>query len=131
MEGTKEDQILQKYFPNNHWGAVVGFVSGGCNDGCVDFVSIYKLSETTTNSEVWTAYATIVAGFNKWELSEGYFDIDDAFCNKWGEEYKKWIGTGQLAMYIYGYYSSFGAAIRNLAIKGVSDKGRKPVAVYV
>ena len=37
-------------------------------------------------------------------------------------------GENEREMWIYGYFKTFGAAVRNLATKGT--KGRKPIKIY-
>ena len=81
--------------------------------------------------DVWEHYANIMLTDKGWEVSESFIEIDDAFCNTWGDEYRQWIGTKQTAMAIYGYCKTFGAAVRNLKVKGNSENKRTVIDVYV
>ena len=126
MQQSELDALLQAHFDDNY-GAVVSFNL----DGELDSIEICKLTSDGRET-VWTHYAYIFNfsyGEKKdFELSEGFIDIDDAFCDKYGEEYRKYIGTEQTAMHIYGHFKTLGGAVRNLAKYGTK---RNPMDIYV
>lgn len=126
-ELPKEMQAsLEKHF-NNYFG--VGCVVTSLS-GEVEHVAIDRVFQEGTH-DVWEHYANIMLTDKGWEVSESFIEIDDAFCNTWGEEYRQWIGTKQTAVAIYGYYKTFGAAVRNLKVKGNSENKRTVIDVYV
>jgi hypothetical protein len=129
-ELPKEMQAsLEKHF-NNDFG--VGCVITNLTDLTVEVehIVIDKVFKED-GKEVWEHYANIMLTDKGWEVSESFIEIDDAFCNNWGEEYRQWIGTKQTAVAIYGYYKTFGAAVRNLKVKGNSENKRTVIDVYV
>lgn len=80
----------------------------GCDFAIADgFVTICRVDGNT-----WTHYANIQKTEKGWELNEQF------------------MGEHEDEMFIYGYYKTFGNAVRNLATKGVSDKKRKPIEIY-
>ena len=126
-ELPKEMQAsLEKHFNNNF---CVGYVITS-PDGKVESVEIDKAFKEGTHN-VWKHYANIGLMDKGWEVSESFIEIDDAFCNTWGEEYRRWVGTKQTAVAIYGYYKTFGSAVRNLRVKGNSENKRTVIDVYV
>lgn len=129
MRKREIDTLLQKYFDDNY-GAVITF---DLNNN-VDVIEICKLTKED-NATTWTHYANVcnmdTSKNNNWELNEQFIKIDEKFCNRWGDEYRVYIGTEQTAMNIYGYFKTLGGAIRNLAKNGTSENGRKPITIYV
>lgn len=126
-ELPKEMQTsLEKHFKNN-FGVACVITS---LDGKVEHVVIDKVFKEGTH-DVWEHYANIIMTDKGWEVSESFIEIDDAFCNTWGDEYRRWVGTKQTAVAIYGYYKTFGAAVRNLKVKGNSENKRTIIGVYV
>lgn len=117
---------LEKHF-NNNFGVVCVITS---LDGDVEHVVIDKVFKEGTH-DVWEHYANIILTDKGWEVSESFIKIDDAFCNTWGDEYRQWVGTKQTAMAIYGYYKTFGAAVRSLKVKGNSENKRTVIDVFV
>ena len=120
------DSLLSKYF-GDEYGAVV------CRDlnGVIDNIEICRLT-LDGDSTIWTHYANIAnmdtAKSDKWEINKQFIEIDEAFVAKYGDEYKKYIGTEQKAMYIFAYFKTLGGAVRNLAKYGTK---RKPIGIYV
>ena len=107
------DAVLQMYFPNNnHWGASVSFRQSFRNDDGIDTVEICRVDYYT-----WTHYAQIIRF--KDESGKDVFEVSELFC-----------GADENEMWIYGEYSSFAHAVRNIAIKGTSENGRKPLRKY-
>lgn len=98
--------------------------------GDVETVVVDRVKGSGTK-EIWTHYATISKTAKGWEVSESFVEIDEDFCNKWGDEYRQWIGTKQTAVYIYGYYQTFWLAARSLKSKGNSENKRLAIEVYV
>ena len=125
MRKREIDVLLQKYFDDNY-GAVVTFDA----NGKLDKIEVCRLTQDG-KATVWTHYAYIFNFDGKYEISEGFVTIDEKFCNEWGEEYRSYIGTNQTALNIYAYCKTLGGAIKNLAKKGTSEKGRKPITIYV
>ena len=126
-ELPKEMQAsLEKHF-NNNFGVACVITS---LDGKVELVVIDKVFKEGTH-DVWEHYANIILTDKGWEVSESFIEIDDAFCNTWGDEYRRWVGTKQTAVAIYGYYKTFGAAVRSLKVKGNSENKRTVIDVYV
>lgn len=118
--------ILEKHFKNDFGVAcVIINLAGEVEQIVID--KVFKEGK----KDVWEHYANIMLTDKGWEVSESFIEIDDAFCNTWGDEYRKWIGTKQTAMAIYGYYKTFGAAVRNLKLKGNSENKRTVIDVYV
>lgn len=117
---------LEKHF-NNNFGVACVITS---LDGKVEQIVIDKGFKEGTH-DVWEHYASIMLTDKGWEVSESFIEIDDAFCKTWGEEYRRWVGTKQTAVAIYGYYKTFGAAVRNLKVKGNSENKRTVIDVYV
>ena len=106
------EDVLQRYFPENTWGASVLM----CN-GVVDVVTIYRVKITGktkyggTEME-WTHYANIQYLGRDWEINEQF------------------MGEKENEMWVYGTYKSFGGAVRGLATKGNSEKNRKPILKF-
>lgn len=117
---------LEKHF-NNNFGVACVITS---LEGNVEQVVIEKVFKEGTH-DVWEHYANIMLTDKGWEVSESFIEIDNAFCNTWGEEYRQWIGTKQTAMAIYGYYNTFAGAVRSLKVKGNSENKRTVIDVYV
>lgn len=100
--------------------------------GDVEIVVIDRVVKVSKSVEDWTHYANIIKQPNgTWQVSESFIKIDDRFCDKWGEEYRRWVGTEQTAVYIYGYYKTFTLAVKNLKLKGNSENKRTVIDVYV
>lgn len=103
------DIVLQKYFPTNEWG---------CNvlvnlEGVCELFEICKVEHDAIkrDRQIWTHYANIQwCDKDGWELNEQF------------------KGEHENEMWIYGYFKTFGAAIRNLANKGTIN--RKPIKIY-
>ena len=126
-ELPKEMQAsLEKHF-NNNFGVACVIQN---LDEEVQHVVIDKVFKED-GKDVWEHYANIMLTDKGWEVSESFIEIDDAFCNTWGEEYRQWIGTKQTAMAIYGYCKTFGSAVINLRVKGNSENKRTVIDVYV
>ena len=126
-ELPKEMQAsLEKHFKNDFGVACV--IKN--LDEEVQHVVIDKVFKEGTH-DVWEHYANIMLTDKGWEVSESFIEIDDAFCNTWGDEYRQWVGTKQTAMAIYGYYKTFGTAVRSLKVKGNSENKRTVIGVYV
>lgn len=118
---------LERVFTEDYWG--VGLF---LDDKFGYLVELCKVTRDESGFYEWTHYAQISqVGENNWEISERHIPIDEAFCEKYGEEYRKYIGTSQTGMFIYGFYKTFGNALRNLRKFGASNKHRKPIEVYV
>ena len=99
--------------------------------GEIENIEFSKIRPDGTGT-IWTHYANVMeANENEWELNEQFITIDEEFCDNWGDEYRKWIGTEQTAMNIYGTFKSADNAIRNLLKYGTSENGRKAKSVYV
>ena len=101
---------LQKYFPEKTWGATCLIINGE-----VDLITIEKVVYTGGGRHgdemIWTHFANIQrTDNNTWELNEQF------------------KGENEQEMWIYGYFKTFGAAVRNLATKGTKD--RKPIKIY-
>ncbi len=79
----------------------------------------------------WVHYAHLFKVAEGWQLAESFIYIGYGFVEEWGEEYRKWIDTGQTATNIYGTFKTFRGAVRNLSIKGTSANDRKAKEVYV
>ena len=100
------DAVLQKYFPEKTWGAIPLINE----HGEVELVTIDRVEYT--NETEWTHYANIqLYDDDVWELNEQF------------------KGKNEDEMWIYGYYKSFGSAVRNLATKGTKD--RKPIKIWI
>lgn len=103
---------LQKYFPTNDFG--VSLVLDNLA-GDVDLVSIDKVVRNGEgkhhDNETWTHYA------NLQRTDDGTWELNEQFK-----------GENEQEMWIYGYFKTFGAAVRNLATKGTKD--RKPIKIY-
>lgn len=97
---------LLKYFPTDDWGvSCVLDVNGE-----IDLVTIDRCTDegrTTT----WTHYA------NLQRCNDGTWELNEQFK-----------GENKQEMWIYGYFKTFGAAVRNLATKGTKE--RKPIKIY-
>lgn len=118
---------LERIFTEDYWGVGIYLF-----DKFGYLVELCKVKEDDQGFYEWTHYAQISqVGENNWEISERHIPIDEAFCEKYGEEYHKYIGTEQTAMFIYGYFKTFGHALRNLRKFGASNEHRKPIEVYV
>lgn len=106
------DAVLQKYFPEKTWGAIPLINK----DGVVELVTIDRVEYTGGGKHgdetEWTHYANIqLYDGDVWELNEQF------------------KGRYENEMWIYGYYNSFGSAVRNLATKGTKD--RKPIKIWM
>ena len=117
--------ILDKYFDDNYMVTYAWSIENG-NEG----FSIDEIREQG-RSIYFTHFANLELTKLGWEINEQFITIDEAFCKRWGEEYCRYIGTAQTAMYIFGYYKTLGRAIQNLAKYRTSKYGRKPQKVYV
>lgn len=113
MKGTKYNETLQKYFPdNNKWGGCAYF-DGEKN---LEFVEINKLSNVTPKgSATWTHYATI-----------GFYTSDDDDNGKW-EVYSQFNGEKENELWVFGYYKNFASAVKR--VKNGIEK-LKPIKVY-
>ena len=99
---------LQKYFPTNDFG--VSLVLDNI-EGEIDLIAIDKCEGSVTGKTKWTHYANIQrTDNNTWELNEQF------------------KGKNEQEMWIYGYFKTFNAAVRDLATKGTKD--RKPINIY-
>ena len=106
----KMQDTLQKYFPEKTWGA-----TSLVTNGEVELVTIEKVVYTGGGRHgdemIWTHYANLQrTDDDMWELNEQF------------------KGENEQEMWIYGYFKTFGAAVRNLATKGTKD--RKPIKIY-
>lgn len=106
------DTVLQKYFPEKIWGAIPLINVRGN----VDLVTIDKVEYTGGgkhhDESEWTHYANLERTDNgTWELNEQF------------------KGENEQEMWIYGYFKTFGSAVRNLATKGTKD--RKPIKIFM
>lgn len=104
---------LQKYFPTNDFG--VSLVLHNLA-GDIDVVTIDKVvcngEGKHHDNETWTHYA------NLQRTDDGTWELNEQFK-----------GENEQEMWIYGYFKTFGAAVRNLAKKGTKD--RKPIKIYL
>lgn len=128
--GEKMNAALLQYFPDNTWGVDV------CTDidGKVDTVTINKVVTHSQSSETWTYFATITdlqGDGTDWEVSKQFIPIDEAFCDKWGDEYRKWIGTKQTGVNVYGHYKHFKAACHCVASASFRNDTRKVIEAFV
>jgi len=121
------NEALQEYFPENTWGCSVHKDT----KGNVDIVEICRVTQHNPRCASWEHYAQIIHLDGVWELSEMFIEIDEKFCKKYGEQYRKWVGTEQTAVYIYGMFYSFKRAVKSLKNFGTSINGRKPKNIYV
>ena len=101
------NDILQKYFPTSNFG--VALVLDNLATGKIDLIAIDKCNGDI-NRTTWTHYANIQRCEQGWELNEQF------------------KGENEKEMWIYGYFKTFGACVRNLATKGT--KNRKPIKIY-
>jgi hypothetical protein len=111
MQGTREDAILQRYFGDSRkWGANIIFDEYGKIDIC----EICRLSDVTIDGATWTHYANILCMLRdkNWEVNEQF------------------KGEREDEMWIYGQYTTFARAVRNLATRGTSEQKRKPIEIY-
>ena len=99
---------LQKYFPTNDFG--VSLVLDNLA-GDIDLVTIDRCEGSVTGKTTWTHYA------NLQRTDDGTWELNEQFK-----------GENEQEMWIYGYFKTFGAAVRNLATKGTKD--RKPIKIY-
>lgn len=104
---------LERYFGNGEYGVSEVLLDWKTND--VTLVTIDKVEYTGGgrhgDETKWTHYANIqLYDGDVWELNEQF------------------KGKSEDEMWIYGYYKSFGYAVRNLATKGI--KNRKPIEIY-
>lgn len=120
------DDILQHFFPSEDFAAHIVLDE----HGDLELVSI-DIRRKTEKGFSYVHYANIQKYDDKWELNEQFIKIDERFCKRWGCQYVKYLGSGQTAMNIYGYYKTFINAVRSLDKKGQSIKNRKPIGVYV
>lgn len=99
---------LQKHFHTNDFGVscVLDNLAGE-----IDLVTIDRCTDEGSKT-TWTHYANLQrADDGRWELNEQF------------------KGESEQEMWIYGYFKTFGAAVRNLATKGTKD--RKPIKIYI
>ncbi len=101
------NDILQKYFPTSNFG--VSLVLDNLA-GEIDLVTIDTCVGDVKGETEWTHYANIQRCDKGWELNEQF------------------KGENEKEMWIYGYFKTFGACVRNLATKGTKD--RKPIEIY-
>lgn len=99
---------LQKYFPTNDFG--VSLVLDNLA-GDIDVVTIDRCDGSVIGKSTWTHYA------NLQRIDDGTWELNEQFK-----------GENEREMWIYGYFKTFGAAVRNLATKGTKD--RKPINIY-
>lgn len=108
MQGTKEDEILQKHFPNNKdWGAclILGL------DKKQHHIEICKLTQCEDGKTQWEHFAQVVNdGDGKWEVSTLF------------------NGEKKDEMWIFAYYKRFGDAIDFIASGKIETS--KPIMVY-
>ena len=101
-------EVLEKYFPTNDYG--VGLVANNAKED-IDLISIDRCKDECDGGTTWTHYANLQrTDKNGWEINEQF------------------KGDREDEMWIYGIYSSFGRAVRNLATQGTAN--RKPIQIY-
>lgn len=100
---------LQKYFPTNDFG--VSLMLENVQDE-IDLISIDTCEGSVTGKTKWTHYA------NLQRMDNGDWELNAQFK-----------GVQENEMWIYGYFKTFGAIVRNLACKGTKD--RKPISIYL
>lgn len=111
MQGTPENEALQKYFPDSDkWGACVYFT----RDKTVDFVEINTLTNSSINGATWTHFCNIQ------NTGEGTWEVNTQFNGKLEDE-----------MWIYGYYKYFKGACHCAASESFLNKTRKPIKIYI
>lgn len=110
MKGTKYDETLQKYFPDNDkWGACAYFDS----QKNFEFVEICTLTKITTNKTKWTHLATIA------KCDDGTFEV-----------FSQFNGKNENELWVFGDYKRFKGACHCVASKTFQDKTRKPIKIF-
>ena len=90
MSGTKEDEALQRYFPDSDkFGACVYFT----REKTLDFVEINTLKDASVNGATWTHFANIL------NTGDGTWEVNTQFNGEKEDE-----------MWTYGYRKTFRGA---------------------
>ena len=104
----KMQSVLEKYFPTREFGVSLVLANLA---GDIDLVSIDRCNDIDSRTTNWSHYA------NLQRTDNGLWEVNEQFK-----------GNNEQEMWIYGYYKSFGAAVRNLATRGTNN--RKPIKIY-